>query len=108
MPEAEPAVSTIYRSLHASPMFGGLPVYWFIGLVGGGSVIVFLVLGLVSRVAGLAVAGVVFAAWGGLSFVYGQDRVRVALMAIRALVYVSPRITSYSPGAQRVDVKEDA
>jgi hypothetical protein len=107
MSEGEPVVSTIYRSLHASPMFAGLPVYWFFGLIGGGSVIVFLLLGLVSKVAGLVVAGMVVVAWGFLSFVYAQDRVRVALTVIRFLVYISPRITSYSPGRQNLFVSAE-
>jgi hypothetical protein len=105
MPEV-PETSVIYRSLHASPMVGGLPVYWCCGLVIGGLAGTVAVMAVATKLAGLAVILAVAVAWGLLAYVYAQDRVRLPLLLIRRKAKVSAHITSYAPSRRRCVIEE--
>lgn len=103
----DPRRLPIYRSLHASPLLGGVPIYLFFALFLAGCLGVFGAFAVLGRSGGLAMMGAVGLSWGAMAFIYAQDRVRVPLLLIRWLYPVSRRISSYSPSQERVVVVEE-
>jgi hypothetical protein len=90
----------IYRSLHGSPMLGGLPILGTLSMLG----VVILGTFTVKAISGLVAAGVFILAgmglWSFLAYLYGQDRVFMPMFIIKMSTRFAPRIDSYAPSAQ--------
>jgi hypothetical protein len=95
----------IYRLLHGAPKLAGVPAHYVLILLGVGTVF-----GLgsmnISKVTGLVVISFVVISWFGLAFVYGQDRTRVPLLALRFLYRFPQRFDSFSPSNVRIRFEE--
>lgn len=96
----------IYRSLHGSPMLGGLPILGTLSMLG----VVILGTFTVKAIAGLLGALVFIVAgmglWGFLAFLYGQDRVFMPMFIIKLSTRFAPRTDSYAPSAQEWSIED--
>jgi hypothetical protein len=99
--------SFIYRHLHGAPEIMGIPVHQVLLLVAGGTLGALLVnqwSGAWAIVWALANAacGLV------LHLVHAQDRIVLPMLKLRLVHRFQPRVTSYAPSYQRVELREDS
>jgi hypothetical protein len=96
----------LLRLIHGAPIIAGVPVHYCLLLVGFGAVGVPVTMA-INTVLAFATTLTVLGAWGGLAFIYRQDRVAVPLFLLGLRCRFHPVISSYSRSHQRVVLLED-